>query len=224
MNEATRDWSGPYLGGFGGWAWGDIRASPLFTTAFGGNYYNVPDDSYGFSEDGLAAGVQAGIDWQLNRFVFGIGGEAGRLDFDKSAEDTNFLPTPFPDGRAVTSFESRWYGAVTGRAGIAFDRVLVYTRVGAAFLEAKASTIDTCADDICGVLTIDADGDDVLPGWTAGGGLEVAMTSHWSIGGEYRYFDFKDLEVEGVASNLLLYSQDVDVSFHQVRGFVDFRW
>lgn len=223
-HQPTFDWSGLYLGAFGAWDSADINASPLFTESFGGNYYNQPPGSYGFDDEAFSGGLQTGFDWQWNRLLFGIGGEIGRLKFERSVEDPNFLPTPFPDGSAVTTFESDWYGALTGRAGYAFDRVLLYGRGGVAFLDANATTIDTCVDDACGVLTIEAKGDDVLTGWTLGGGVEVAVARHLAVGGEYRHFDFEDLKVEGEASNFLVYSQHLDVTSDEVRGFISFHW
>ncbi len=32
--------------------------------------------------------------------------------------------------------------------------------------------------------------DDVRAGWTVGGGVEVAVAPHWSVGAEYLYMDF----------------------------------
>ena len=224
-SPAAYEWSGFHFGGFAGWAWSELEASPLFTKEFGGNFYLLPGNSYGFEDDGFHAGVQAGYDRQWQQFVFGVAGEVGYLTFDKSAEDPNFLPSPFPDSRAVTRFQGDWYGSFTARAGVVLaERILLYARGGVAALNAEASTIDKCGRGPCGVLTIDARGDDVLWGWTVGGGMEVALDDHWSVGGEYRYFDFEDLQVKGVASNSLLYTQDLDFDFHQVRGFASYRW
>ncbi len=218
------DWTGLHVGGFGFWSSANVDADPLYTGAFGGNFYYPPGGSYSFSDDQLGGGIQAGLDRQWGSFVIGLAGEIAYLGFDKTIEDPNFLPSPFFDGRAVTTFKGKWYGSLTGRVGVAWNRVLLYARGGFAVLHAEATTVDTCGRGPCGVLTIDAKGDDPMFGWTAGGGAEVALNNNLTFGAEYRYFDFQALKVSGIASNLLLYSQDIEFDFHQVRAFVNYRW
>jgi outer membrane immunogenic protein len=222
---AEYDWSGFSVGAFGGGAWTQSDVSELFTPAFGGNFYAPPGRSYGIDASGFLAGGQIGYDWQRSALVLGIGGEFGTLDLDDAGEDPNIPISPFDDGKVFTSLKTDFYGAITARAGFAFDRALIYGKAGVAALHAKGSTIDTCDDDVCGVLTIHASGDDVLFGLTAGAGAEFGLTKHLSLGGEYRFYDFQSLEVSGVASNLLRYSQNVDLdAVHTARGFVNFRW
>lgn len=211
-------WAGPYLGVFGGTAKAEIEATELFSEQFG--YYTLPSDPYGFDADGVIAGAQLGYDWQWSNFIAGVVAEAGYLDLSSSIEDPNSLPT----GAPVTSFESHAYGALTGRAGVALDYALLYAKGGLAFLDASGSTIDICGRSFCGPATIEATGDDVLLGWTLGGGIEIALLTHWSIGTEFAYFRFEDLQVSGLSERAGFNTQDLEVDFHSGRAFVKYRW
>ena len=56
-----------------------------------------------------------------------------------------------------------------GRAGFAVDRALFYVTGGVAVAQVGATT---------------------RWGWTVGGGVELAVSPKWTVGGEYRYTDF----------------------------------
>jgi outer membrane immunogenic protein len=220
------NWSGFYLGGFGGVAATDVDATDLFTDSFGGNFYTPGGNPFSFSANGLFGGTQAGYDWQWSGFVAGVVGEVGLMDLDNSIINPFALPVPFGNELPVTSFKSEWFGSLTGRVGFApLDRLLVYAKAGVAFLDAEASTIDSCGRSFCGQTTIEAFGDGVLLGWTIGGGLEAAVAERVRIGVEYRFYDFESLEVSGVANNFLEYRQDIELDgIHTVRAFVNYVW
>jgi outer membrane immunogenic protein len=198
----------------------------LFTDAFGGNFYTPGGNPYDFSAAGLVVGAQAGYDWQWSGFVAGVVGEVGRMDLDNSIINPWALPVPLGDELPVTSFESDWFGSVTGRVGfVPMDRLLVYAKAGIALLDAEGSTIDTCARSFCQQTTIEAFGDDWLFGWTVGAGVEAAVAPHIRVGAEYRFYDFEDLEVSGIANNFLEYHQTIEVEgIHTGRLFVNFIW
>ena len=69
-------------------------------------------------------GGQAGVNWQINQFVLGIEG-------DGDAVLGNNRNGSFPGGRGSSS--TGFFGTVRGRAGVAFDRFLVYGTGGVAF-------------------------------------------------------------------------------------------
>lgn len=211
------DWSGFYVGAFAGWGWGEVDTDDLETAGGGGYNGSLP---YSFDADGFLGGAQVGGDWQWNWLVFGVGGEFGYLGLDGSD------PDPLSPGLdTVASFESDWYGAVTGRLGVAFNRVLIYGRGGAAFLNAEASIVDACIAAPCGGALINATDDDILAGWTAGAGAEIAIGQNWSIGGEYRYYDFGDgLDPAGLLGGVT-FSAPADLeNVHTGRASINFRW
>jgi outer membrane immunogenic protein len=65
-----------------------------------------------------------------------------------------------------------WTSTVTGRAGVAFDRLLVYGKGGVAFARDQSTFTDTLANSSSNSLT--------RTGWTAGAGLEYGLTKNWS--------------------------------------------
>ena len=76
---------------------------------------------------------------------------------------------------------SNWIATLRGRVGFAADRALFYVTAGGAFTDIKPST---------GALTF---GGGTEPGWTAGGGVEYAITDNWTAKIEYLYASFQRL-------------------------------
>src|SRR5207237_8562688 len=80
-----------------------------------------------------------------------------------------------------------WLATLTGRLGIAFDRVLLYVKGGGAWVgEDQSETFAPgggVATQVCSVS-------EPRPGWTVGGGVEYAFLGNWSAKAEYAYLDF----------------------------------
>ncbi len=143
------------------------------------------------------------------------------LNLDGSATDPASL-----GGDTETSFSSDWYGGMSVRGGLAYDRFLAFGRVGVMYLNAEAETTDACTVAPCGPATASASEDDILFGWFLGAGLEYAFSPHWSVGGEYRYFHFNDdLQPVGTSSLVGAVAQEVSVNpVHAARASINFRW
>ena len=73
-------------------------------------------------------------------------------------------------------------GSIRGRAGYAFDRVLLYATGGAAFAEIKSNVTEFST----GALDQDRPGRVV----TLGAGVEYSIDNNWSVRAEYRYTDY----------------------------------
>ena len=73
----------------------------------------------GANPDGLLGGGQLGANWQNGQFVYGVEG-----DLQASGADDTF---------AGYKFTNPWFGTVRGRAGYAFNNVLLYGTLGLAF-------------------------------------------------------------------------------------------
>ncbi len=126
---------------------------------------------------------------------------------------------PASGGNAVTKLSSDWYGGMSVRAGLAYDRFLAYGRVGAFYLDAEAKTTD-------GVFPASAKESDTLFGWFLGGGAEYALGNHWSVGAEYRYFHLNDdLQPIGSTGGGAAIAQEViRKPIHAARASLNFRW
>ena len=215
------DWTGGYVGVFGGYGWGDARASSAYNSD-SEDFYNIDDQSYSLDPDGFFAGLTAGYNMDFGGFVLGVEGELGYLGLDGSAID----PNNAPDQDTRTRFEADFYGALYARAGAAFDRVLIYGKGGVAFLNADARTVDDCIgiDIGCGTETLTMTGDDTMVGWMVGAGIEWALTESLSVKGEYAYFDFGDIRTSGEASETGFYTQKIDLDVHTVKVGLNYRF
>jgi outer membrane immunogenic protein len=167
-------WSGLYVGGQIGYAWGTHRVDVDDPT---GTIF----DSVSSSPNGVIGGAHIGYNLQIGQWVAGL---EGTVD-GTSASGNAFVPN---NGITVTT-RSTVQGSIRARAGIAFDRVLIYATGGVAFAD-----ITNLYNDTTGfTTTIPGTSESISQtraGWTVGGGLEYALTNNWSVRAEYRYSDF----------------------------------
>jgi outer membrane immunogenic protein len=148
-------WTGFYIGGNLGWGWRDSNDEPVILTGPG-----VPGGIAGgtllFDNNNDATftgGGQIGYNYQIGSFV--IGAEADIQGIDNNNDNNAvFIPGPgFAGGTFVPGeFDegADWWGSVRLRAGVAFDRFLVYATGGLAYTEDNT-------------------------GWALGGGVEWAL-------------------------------------------------
>jgi outer membrane immunogenic protein len=182
-------WTGLYAGIQVGYAWDQdsvTSTSAVPATATVPTHLFV--SSLSDSPDGVIGGAHLGYNLQINQWVAGL---EGTVD-GTSLESSHFAAFGFPSilGAPVTpilgSFDT--YSAIQGsirlRAGIAFDRVLLYATGGAAF-----AGITTDYSSSVPLFLQESDSK-TRSGWTVGGGIQYAVTNNWSIRAEYRYSDF----------------------------------
>jgi outer membrane immunogenic protein len=167
MNALPTQWAGPYVGLLAGYGTGTSRFSGINS---GGK---IRKDA-AFSEGdlkGATMGGYAGANFQLKSFVFGVEGDLNWSAFKGSSTVTDyFIATDTADMNA------RNYGTLRGRVGYAFDRFLPYFTGGLYW-----SQTDMTLNESGSLIRRQSDSS----GWVVGGGLEVALTNHWSIKGEY---------------------------------------
>jgi outer membrane immunogenic protein len=192
------NWTGFYIGGHVGGAWGDKH---WFDAS------SPPTEDLGVDKvSGVVAGGQLGVNWQISNWLLGIEGQASwsnaKGNHHSGSED----------------FESKvdWLGTIAGRVGLAFDRVLIYGKGGAAFAHdvhhGTASQFN---------LALEADG--TRWGWMAGGGIEVALGGNWSAKGEYNFMDFgkKAFTFTGTST---VPNQIIDQQIHVAKFGINYRF
>ena len=86
------------------------------------------------------------------------------------------------DNGASMRTNLRWAGAVRARVGYSIDRFLPYIAGGVAFGDVK--------NTYSPVAGLSVDQSKTLTGWTAGAGIDYAMTDNVILRAEYRYTDF----------------------------------
>ncbi len=168
-------WTGFYMGaGIGGaWTSATFVVDPLFTGTTGS------PAAKGFLVSGIS-----GINYQFGSVVLGAEADFTGIWAKGSVFDSvNTLSTSV-----------FWTASITGRAGLAFDRLLVYGKGGVGFdYDRDTVTVPSSATAVGSLYRV---------GWTVGGGAEYAVTDHWTARLEYDYFRFpaKALTFQGTAT------------------------
>ncbi|WP_084801437.1 outer membrane protein [Bradyrhizobium sp. Ec3.3] len=186
----SSNWSGFYLGGNIGGAWGsqrtDVQAAdwlydPLFPPfiASAGSSKSSPSNFTG--------GAQAGWNWQSQGFVWGLEGDIRALSL-ASHSDTGYIKDPYfqADSRFLEMTKIEWLATLRGRAGIPLGGALLYGTAGLAFGAVKSTynyNVLYYGYDSHGAAST------VATGWTAGAGVELPLSAKWTVGVQYLRFD-----------------------------------
>ena len=188
---ALYNWSGCYIGANvgGGWTsnsntFGDPLPDPVT--------YGFAPINIGTNGSGVVAGGQAGCNLQVaSNFVVGIEGDLSwsGVKGEGTAGPIESIPAGagFVAGSVATSTHKvAWLGTVRGRAGVAFDTLLIYMTAGVAW-----ASLNTTADEVF-LTGVSNPGslDSSRIGWVGGVGLEYALTYNWIVRGEYLYHQF----------------------------------
>jgi outer membrane immunogenic protein len=100
----------------------------------------------------------------------------------------------------VFSLKNDYIATVAGRFGVAFDRVLLYAKGGAAFTRDKYYV----NNGLAGALAGSASGSFNRTGWLAGGGVEWMFMPNWSVRAEYNYMGFGAISEQPVTTGNLV--------------------
>lgn len=162
------NWTGFYVGANLGVDWS--RSSSGITYDFFDEL--SPGPSSVNNPAGVIGGVQAGYNWQFSSLVLGVEADADLSSARRNAAFDEYLT----HNSSLSAL-----GTIRARAGWAFDRWLPYVTGGVAFADLKNSLND---DGLVFSRNSSA------TGWVVGGGLEYALTDHWTVKAEYLYAQF----------------------------------
>jgi outer membrane immunogenic protein len=193
---ATYNWTGFYAGlnagvakNISGYTLGDGKNISGYTLGDGSEF----STGGSFDNPAFTVGGQAGYNYQVGNFVYGL-----ETDFNYNSTDdsgTGILggftaPPGGPVGRYgfpyTVNQQIDYFGTLRGRLGFTpADRLLLYVTGGLAYGYVSSST------------NIYLDGPDhftgsssgMQVGWTIGTGGEYALTNNWSVKLEYLYID-----------------------------------
>ena len=190
------NWTGFYIGAFGGYKFGSVDLD----LNLGGDWNFRPEDRNvveahapgNLDASGAEAGGLIGYNYQFtNRWVVGLEAAGGYLWLRDSNESGIFHTAATGDFNVKTSFKTHYLVTVGPRIGYAFCKWMPYVTGGVAvgdldlfqrirsltyFFEEGGSKTETNV------------------GWMVGGGLEYAITAHWSARAQYQYIDLGDID------------------------------
>jgi len=184
-------WTGVYLGGQVGYAWG--TGNDHFS-----GFVPVPgvfvDSSIGGPPHGVIGGANVGYNYQINQWVLGLEGTVDGTSVTNNAAVV--FPSIFGGATLSETTNASVQGSIRGRVGFAWDRLLIYGTGGVAFGGFKTDV--TFAGTSAHVPFFSTGYySNTRVGWTVGGGLQYAITNNWSVRAEYRYTDFGNIR-EGI--------------------------
>jgi len=221
------NWTGFYVGLNAGGAWGRSRndtsldCSPsngyICNASSGGTANAAAVNASGsgsITDSGFTGGIQAGYNWQINYLVYGLETDFGALKLNGSRQASGLYGAGSPfvgAGNSYTvgsSFETDWLFTFRGRFGFALpSNLLAYVTGGLALT--RIGINNSFRDSVGGVET--ASGSGQKTGWTVGGGLEWAISKHWTVKGEYLYLNFGQVTTSGII-RVGAYAQGISTS------------
>jgi len=201
------NWGGFYVGVNVGGGWGDrsvdyVPNDPVARITNGTDPFPFAIPGTSFKSSGVLGGVQAGYNYQVNaNWLVGIEADVDGASIDGKGQSAS------QRGVAITlnlpaEEKIKWFGTVRGRLGVLpAPNLLAYVTGGFAYgqVDHSGSSINTSVGALAnsggGISAVCLTGQNcyvgsassVAAGWTAGGGLEYALSSNWTIKGEYLF-------------------------------------
>jgi outer membrane immunogenic protein len=166
------DWSGFYIGGYGGYGFNNQNLNNALGPAGFANF------TTNWETHGAFGGGEAGYNWMMGNILFGIEGDAAGTNIQGR---DNFALTDV-NGAPMDDFNKlKWVGSIRVRSGIAVDRLLLFFDGGWAF--GDITHTNTVAGGAVDQFTVSRSG------LAAGGGIAYAVTDNLIGKIEYRYYD-----------------------------------
>ena len=173
------NWSGIYIGINGGYGFGSTDWSSPTAGVVGTGTFNT--------NGGLVGGTaRFQFPERPDRIRYRRRLGLGRHFKGNSSNTTSTITVADPR-RHACSFQtsSNWLSTVRGRVGYAFDRVLIYATGGGAAGDVKATFTNPNTPFTGSTNSTEW-------GWTAGAGVEAAVTENITVKVEYLFVDLQD--------------------------------
>ena len=221
----TKTWTGLYVGGQAGVAFGNSDNGAVFDP--GNNGIGLFDNGSNGNENnaGFIGGGHIGYDYQFqNNIVVGAVADINYID----AETNRSYTTP-GGSNFETNSDINYLGTVRGRIGYAFDSLLVYGSGGLAYAGVDNSMSAPSGGEFAN-YRFKQDGEDADFGYSVGGGVDVLATQNLSFGVEYLYTNLGSNEqtITGTnGTNTVSFtsdSNDEDLDFHTIWAKASYRF
>jgi opacity protein-like surface antigen len=209
------NWTGSYAGLFAGSTWGEQD----WVFVDGGT---TTDPEFA----GYLVGGQVGYNYQTGQLVFGIEADIGGANASGGKS--------CPNGFFFTcESELNSLGSLTGRIGYAWDRALFYAKGGLAFGRVSTGIAQNTGGFGLNPVVEEPLGGQPVPttettkwqtGWTAGAGVEFALTQQWSARAEWMYYDLGSATYQTFFAADATGLVDADTQGHSVRVGVNYHF
>jgi outer membrane autotransporter protein len=182
MVERPYNWTGWYIGAFGGADHGNAHMG--FPAAPTGAFVAGPQIA------GALWGGTLGYNSEVGSWVWGIEGDIGGTNASGSVACAGPVAFPQPLFNTDCRDKADWIATLTGRLGLAWGRALYYVKAGGAWAHETFSVV--CDQPPAGPGCVNLAGaplnavsaGDTHAGWTVGWGTEFGLTEKWSAKGE----------------------------------------
>ncbi len=186
------NWSGFYTGvnaGYGrGERAGDITAFSTGLGIPGAVGAGTIPSFFNLRPEGALGGLQAGYNWQSGHWVLGVEADIQAADINRSVVIPHAALGPFVPTLSTASTDLDWFGMARGRAGYAWNEVLLYGTGGLAYggVSDGATVARVPPPPPGGGHGMTSS---TRIGWAAGAGVEWAFRPAWSLKAEYMHVD-----------------------------------
>jgi len=195
-------WTGFYIGINGGY--GGDRMD-----------YGSPIGSTKVTSSGFLGGGQIGYNWQFPTSQFVLGAE---VDFQGSSIRASTESFGVGGATAGLGTKLEWFGTARGRIGYAFGQFMPYVTGGFAYGRltdyAYASGVGGGSFSAGGTHT----------GWTAGAGLEYAITKNLTFKTEYDYMQLGRTAYTTSFQNITGFTTGTKPTVHMVRAGLNWKF
>jgi outer membrane immunogenic protein len=191
------NWSGFYVGGNAGGAWSKVHVQMLSGsgTPIDAQAENNAE-TLGLRSNAFIGGGQGGYNWQAGFVVLGLETDFNSLHLRNSQGPATFR-FGSPGTFSVTqSVNTNWLFTARPRLGIATNNLLIYGTGGVAVTDLHYNEAFT--DNATGNASENARISKTKGGWTAGGGVEIALLGNWSAKAEYLHAEFGGVTTSAV--------------------------
>jgi outer membrane immunogenic protein len=231
--SAPWSWTGFYVGAHAGYGWNDAQVSLVPGQTWGavGGQWLIDNGSPALQTSGALGGLQAGYNFQIANWVWGVEADFSFADI-KGGRSTGSLAPPPAAALADRSFTEhdnvKWVSTFRGRLGYAVQPdLLVYATGGLAvgrhdFSQAVVRSVGFSFNDIRNSVS------ETKVGWTAGAGLEYALSRNWSVKGEYLYIDLGKVGTTGDSNTApgfgLTINSSSQATLHTARAGLNYKF
>jgi len=198
------NWTGFYVGAFGGYKFSVVNTDLDLTGAWQGNPL-VPailDHNHDLDNSGAELGGLIGYNRQFGNWVLGGEVDAGYLWARDSKSD--IFPDVDTTYLTANSFKTHYLITAGPRIGYAFCSWMPYITGGLAVgdLEYSQRLVNIGIREFQESFAERGSNSDTNLGWMIGGGLEYALTDHWHLRAQYQYIDLGNVDFRSAGTGV----------------------